>query len=73
MRPKITVPELLNITQCSALLGLSERWVYEMLRQGKLPGAAKIGGKWRVDRDKLMAWVAKGGELVDDRRTANKK
>lgn len=32
-------PELLEVTQCSALLGLSEHWVYEMFRQGKLPGS----------------------------------
>ena len=65
--------ELLDIPQCSALLGLSERWVYEMARRKRLPGAAKIGGKWRIDKGKLVAWIAKGGELAHPAGTAGKK
>ena len=57
--------ELLTIDETAALLKLSDRTIYEMLRNGRLPGAAKVSGKWRVDRDKLLAWIAKGGELAD--------
>ena len=57
--------ELLTIDETAALLKLSDRTVYAMLREGRLPGAAKVSGKWRVDRDKLLAWIAKGGELAD--------
>lgn len=27
--------------------------------------AAKAGGKWRVDKDKIVQWMA-GGELADE-------
>jgi putative molybdopterin biosynthesis protein len=57
--------ELLTITECSALLRLSERWVYQMARNQMLPGAAKIGGKWRFDKAKILAFVANGGELAE--------
>ena len=57
--------ELLTIDETAALLKLSDRTVYEMLRTGRLPGAAKVSGKWRIDRDKLLAWIAKGGELAE--------
>lgn len=60
--------ELLTIDETAALLKLSDRTVYAMLRQGRLPGASKISGKWRIDRRKLLAWVAKGGELAEDAR-----
>lgn len=61
--------ELLTIDETAALLKLSDRTIYEMLRNGRLPGAAKVSGKWRVDRDKLLAWIAKGGELGDEPKT----
>lgn len=58
--------ELLTINEAAALLKLSDRTVYEMLRGGRLPGAAKVSGKWRIDKRKLLAWLAKGGELAGD-------
>jgi len=60
------VPEYLNITEVAQMLRLGERAVYDMLRGGRIPGAAKAGGKWRVDRERLVAWMAAGGELAAD-------
>jgi excisionase family DNA binding protein len=55
--------ELLTINETAALLKLSDRTVYEKLRRGRLPGAAKLGKEWRIDRDKLLDWIARGGDL----------
>lgn len=60
------MPTYLKINEVAEMLRLGERAVYEMLRTGRIPGAAKAGGKWRVDRDKLVEWMAAGGELADD-------
>ena len=57
-----TPPTFLTIPECCDLLRLSERSVYDMARNGKLPGAAKVGGKWRVNRSVLMDWLATGGD-----------
>jgi len=57
------VPEYLTIKETAELLRLGERAVYEMLRSGRIPGAAKAAGKWRVNREKLVEWMAAGGEL----------
>ena len=65
--------ELLTIDETAALLKLSDRTVYAMLREGRLPGAAKVSGKWRIDKEKLVDWIAKGGELADGSKTANTK
>jgi len=58
------MPEFITIKQVCELLNLGERTVYDLCRQGKLAGAAKVGGQWRVDKDKLLAWLAKGGEAA---------
>ncbi len=58
------MPRYLTIQQVCELLQLGERTVYEMCRQGKLPGAAKVGGSWRVDETALRDWLARGGEAV---------
>lgn len=65
------MPEYLNITEVAQMLRLGERVVYDILRGGRIPGAAKAGNKWRVDRDKLVAWMAAGGELAGDRADDN--
>ena len=56
--------EYLTIREVAALLQLGQRTVYDMLRSGRIPGAAKAGGKWRVDRQKVIDWMAAGGELT---------
>ena len=54
--------QYLTIQEVCALLRLSERTIYRMCREGDLPGAAKVGGSWRVRRANLEAWLAAGGE-----------
>lgn len=51
----------LTIPEVSVLLRLGQRTVYELCRQGRLGGAIKIGGQWRVERTALEAWVRQGG------------
>lgn len=53
--------EFLTIAEVCEMLKLGERTVYDLCRQGKLPGAAKIGGQWRVNADELSAWLKAGG------------
>ena len=53
---------LMKIPEVAELLRLSERNAYDMCREGKLPGVAKVGGKWRVEKDSHIAWLKAGGE-----------
>ena len=57
------MPEFLTIKEVAEMLRLGERSVYEMLRSGRIPGAAKAAGKWRINHEKLIEWMAAGGEL----------
>ena len=58
--------EYLTIKEVCELLKIGERTVYHLARAGRLPGAAKVGGQWRVNRAKLTDWLAAGGELSFD-------
>lgn len=60
---KRKVAEFITLQDVCELLKLSDRTVYGLCRQGKLPGAAKVGGRWRVDRAKLLTWLEAGGEV----------
>ena len=62
----------MTIKEVAAMLRLGERSVYEMLRSGRIPGAAKAAGKWRVNREKLVAWMEAGGEVADAKEGGDK-
>ena len=53
---------VLTIKETAALLKMTERTVYAMAKEGRLPGAAKVGGSWRVMRGTLMSWLEAGGD-----------
>ena len=59
------MPDYLTIKETAALLRMGERVTYEKLRAGLIPGAAKVGGKWRINRQRLIEWMDAGGELAD--------
>jgi excisionase family DNA binding protein len=48
----ITVPEL------AVLLRMNTHSVYELVAQGKVPGATKVGRSWRVHRPTVVGWLA---------------
>lgn len=56
--PPALQPRYLKLEDVAAYLSVSSAQVYAMVRSGDLP-AIKIGGRgvWRVDRDKLDAYL----------------
>jgi excisionase family DNA binding protein len=50
------LPELLNVTQVAAYLGLHRVTVLEFARRGKLPGL-KVGREWRFRAEDIRAWL----------------
>ena len=60
------MPVFVTVKEASELLRVTDRTLYDLCRQGKVPGAAKVGGQWRLDREKLLAWLAEGGEAAVD-------
>ena len=60
----VSLGEYLTIGEVCEKLRLAERTVYEMVRNGRLPGAAKVGGSWRIKTEVLDAWLEAGGEAA---------
>jgi len=54
------------VAEVAKLVRLGRRTVYEMCRTARMPGAAKIGNKWRVRRATLLAWLEARGEAGAD-------
>lgn len=45
--------------------------VYRWLRAGEIPGATKIGGRWRVSQQGYEAWIGvEGGATATNERSA---
>ena len=52
-------PEILNIEEAAALLGVSIKTFNKVLHSQNLP-ARKIGREWKFSRSALIAWVGSG-------------
>ena len=50
-------PEFMTPQQVQELLQISRPTFFRMVQGGRLPGAFKVGKVWRVDRNKLKAWI----------------
>lgn len=52
-------PEILNIEEAAALLGVSIKTFNKVLHSQNMP-ARKIGREWKFSRSALIAWVGSG-------------
>lgn len=60
-----TTTSFLTLEEVCDLLRIGKRTAYELARTGKLGGAVKVGGQWRVERSRFDAWVMNGGGRAD--------
>ncbi len=51
--------ELMTVEELSKYLRLTKRTIYRLLRQGNMP-AAKVGHRWRFDREAIDNWFRRG-------------
>jgi excisionase family DNA binding protein len=58
LRPHLAEPDsdgrLLDPREAAVRLGLHERTVARMAREGRIPGAVKVGRAWRFPADRLV-------------------
>ena len=54
-----TDPDILNIEQAAALLGVSVKTFNKVLHSQEMP-ARKIGREWKFSRQHLIDWVGSG-------------
>ncbi len=46
-------PNVLSVPQAADRLGISKDLAYELARRGELPGAFRLGRRWRVSAVRL--------------------
>jgi excisionase family DNA binding protein len=52
-----TLPRFLTITEAADLLRINRNTAYEWALKHRLPGAFRVGGQWRVCRERLLGYV----------------
>lgn len=45
----------LSVGELSQMLKVSEKWIYQQLGKGEIPGAFKISGMWFIDRELFLS------------------
>ena len=62
------LPRLLRVDDLVKQLdSISTDRIYELVREGKIPGAIRIGRSVRFDAQRVSDWLAAGGTAADER------
>jgi len=51
---------VLNVDELATLLRVNRKTVYDALSRGQIPGAIRIGGRYRILRNAVLHWLADG-------------
>jgi excisionase family DNA binding protein len=63
-QPVASYRKILTVPQAAEQLQVSERTVYEWLRDGKLPGR-KIGKVWRMSEDAIVDFLRGNANVAE--------
>jgi excisionase family DNA binding protein len=55
--PSTDLPPVLTVDELAALLRLDRKSIYEALARGQIPGARRIGRRYRIGRDAVLDWL----------------
>ncbi len=62
------IAPLLTAREAAALLSISDRTLYRLLAEKRIPGAIRPGGSVRIRRDVLEQWIDQNTEQGRDER-----
>ena len=55
--------DILTIKEVAEYLKVTERTLYRLVQEGKIP-AFKVGGSWRFQLADIEAWIAKQKDIL---------
>lgn len=61
-------PSVLTVDELAALLRVNRKTVYDALSRSEIPGARRVGGRYRIHRDAVLEWLASGQDRVSRSR-----
>ncbi len=56
--------EVMTLEELAKFLKIGETTLYQLTRSGELP-ARKVGREWRYLKSEIIAWLKKGGEIME--------
>lgn len=62
--------ERISTSEAVLITGICERTLQHLAGRGEVWGAAKLGGRWKFDRQRLRAWVVANENAVLSRKTS---
>ena len=62
--PQVKNGDILDVDEAAALLKVSKKTIYNRVKAGTIPHA-RLGRKLLFTRQKLVQWVADGGDKAD--------
>lgn len=60
-----TIPGLLSVEELAEVLERHPEHVRRITRQGRVPGAKKVLGRWFYDQKAIQKWIASGRQDPD--------
>ena len=55
---------LLTLKEAALILRVHPRTAYRWVAAGKMPGATKFRGVWRIEREILISWIKANQQAV---------
>jgi excisionase family DNA binding protein len=52
------LPRVMTVDELATLLRVNRKTVYDALSRGEIPGARRIGGRYRILREAVIQWLA---------------
>jgi len=63
----------LSVKELAARLGVSEKTIYRMINDNKIPYSVKIGGQWRFNSEKIEKWLTQEKKFDRNIKDINKE
>ena len=67
-----TFREIMGIREAAAYLGKGERWLYELVRKGKIP-AVRVGRSWILKKSLIDEWLERESIKQSQERKSESK
>lgn len=67
------LPRVLTVAELAGLLRIHTNQVYSLLQRGEIPGARRVGGVYRISRDRVLQWLADGTGQVEPTASSTKR
>ncbi len=70
---KTAAPHVLKGQDLARIMRVHPFTVARLAREGRIPGAFRMGGQWRFPTRELLRWMEAGGDMKRDLRNRKRR